>query len=162
MELIKKENEKELESVLQNPFKSDKLRRISIELWNYPFVNEQRVEARVMFENDKTSGSQKFEEKDLLTVLRNIDVFLRSLWPCTQRTSVWQVPTQNLINNTKDKIMIKTFKRKLKAFAIHNVVRSAVLKLNHIVFWWYYKRVPSFFHQWTILKSVLKTNNKPS
>ena len=56
--------------------------------------------------------------------------------------------------------MIQTFKRKLKTFAIHNVVRSAVLKLNHIVFWWYYKRVPSFFHQWTILKSVrlLKDN----
>jgi hypothetical protein len=79
MELIKKENEKELESVLQNPFKSEKLRRISIDLWNYPFVNEQRVEATVRFENDKTSGSQKFEEKDLLTVLRKIDVFMKSL-----------------------------------------------------------------------------------
>ena len=56
--------------------------------------------------------------------------------------------------------MIQTIRRKLKAFAIHNVVRSAVLKLNHIVFWWYYKRVPNFFYQWTILKSVrlLKDN----
>lgn len=40
------------------------------------------------------------------------------------------------------------------------VVRSAVLRVNHIVFWWYYKRVPKFFHQWTILKSIslLKQN----
>lgn len=58
--------------------------------------------------------------------------------------------------------MMQTIKMKLKAFAIHNVVRSAVLKLNHIVFWWYYKRVPNFFHQWTILKSIrlLKDNYK--
>ena len=35
-----------------------------------------------------------------------------------------------------------------------------ILKLNHIIFWWYYKRVPEFFHDWTILKSVslLKQN----
>ncbi|TSE05234.1 hypothetical protein [Aquimarina algiphila] len=32
----------------------------------------------------------------------------------------------------------------------HNVI----LKLNKIVFWWYYKRVPKFFHKWTILKSI--------
>ena len=29
-----------------------------------------------------------------------------------------------------------------------------ILKLNHILFWWYYKRVPVFFHKWTILKSI--------
>ena len=34
------------------------------------------------------------------------------------------------------------------------IFKSAILKLNHIVFWWYYKRVPSFFHKWTILKSI--------
>lgn len=79
MELIRKENEKELESILQNPFKSEKLRRISIDLWNYPFINKQRVEATVRFENDKTSGSQNFEEQDLLTILKKIDVFMRSL-----------------------------------------------------------------------------------
>jgi hypothetical protein len=28
------------------------------------------------------------------------------------------------------------------------------LKINHIIFWWYYKRVPEFFRQWTILKSI--------
>jgi len=35
-----------------------------------------------------------------------------------------------------------------------------ILKLNHIIFWWYYKRVPEFFHQWPILKSIslLKQN----
>jgi len=34
------------------------------------------------------------------------------------------------------------------------------LRLNHIVFWWYYKRVPKFFHQWPLLKSIeyLKQN----
>ena len=60
--------------------------------------------------------------------------------------------------------MLQIFKRKPKAFAIHNVVRSAVLKLNHLVFWWYYKRVPNFFHQWTILKSIrlLKDNYEHS
>jgi len=45
-------------------------------------------------------------------------------------------------------------KKRIKAFAIYGVVVSAVLKLNHIVFWWYYSRVPKFFHKWTILKSV--------
>lgn len=34
------------------------------------------------------------------------------------------------------------------------VLRSAVLKINHIAFWWYYARVPKFFHQWTLLKSI--------
>ena len=29
-----------------------------------------------------------------------------------------------------------------------------ILKLNHIIFWWYYKRVPELFHKWTILKSI--------
>jgi len=29
-----------------------------------------------------------------------------------------------------------------------------MLKLNHVLFWWYYKRVPEHFRQWTILKSI--------
>lgn len=35
-----------------------------------------------------------------------------------------------------------------------------ILKINHILFWWYYKRVPKFFHQWSMLKSIriLKQN----
>lgn len=35
-----------------------------------------------------------------------------------------------------------------------------ILKLNHVLFWWYYKRVPEFFHQWPMLKSIslLKQN----
>ena len=35
-----------------------------------------------------------------------------------------------------------------------------ILKINHILFWWYYKRVPKFFHQWPMLKSIriLKQN----
>lgn len=39
-----------------------------------------------------------------------------------------------------------------------------LLKVNRIVFWWYYKRVPEFFHQWTILKSIrlLKDNYEHS
>lgn len=44
---------------------------------------------------------------------------------------------------------------------IATVMSSAVLlKVNHILFWWYYKRVPKFFHKWTILKSIslLKQN----
>ena len=47
-----------------------------------------------------------------------------------------------------------------KQWIIRIAVRSAVLELNHIVFWWYYKRVPVFFHKWTILKSItlLKQN----
>jgi len=36
------------------------------------------------------------------------------------------------------------------------VMSSAMLlKANHILFWWYYKRVPKFFHKWTILKSLM-------
>jgi len=39
-------------------------------------------------------------------------------------------------------------------------MKKLILKLNHIVFWWYYKRVPKFFHKWTVLKSIslLKQN----
>ena len=35
-----------------------------------------------------------------------------------------------------------------------------LLRFNHLIFWWYYKRVPKFFHKWTILKSIsfLKQN----
>lgn len=33
-------------------------------------------------------------------------------------------------------------------------MKKIILKINHIVFWWYYKRVPKFFHKWTILKSI--------
>jgi hypothetical protein len=29
-----------------------------------------------------------------------------------------------------------------------------LVKINHIVFWWYYKRVPVFFRQWTLLRSI--------
>lgn len=32
--------------------------------------------------------------------------------------------------------------------------KEIILKFNHIVFWWYYKRVPEFFRKWTILKSI--------
>jgi len=28
------------------------------------------------------------------------------------------------------------------------------VKINHVVFWWYYRRIPEFYRQWTILKSV--------
>lgn len=40
------------------------------------------------------------------------------------------------------------------------ILKSILLKSNHIIFWWYYKRVPKFFHRWTILRSVdlLKQN----
>jgi hypothetical protein len=39
-------------------------------------------------------------------------------------------------------------------------LKQISLKINHILFWWYYKRVPKFFHQWPILKSIsiLKQN----
>lgn len=62
------------------------------------------------------------------------------------------------------KLMKWRFEQKLKKFAIYRVMCSAVLKLNHLVFWWYYKRVPNFFHQWTILKSIrlLKDNYEHS
>lgn len=33
-------------------------------------------------------------------------------------------------------------------------MKRLTLKINHIIFWWYYKRVPLFFHRWTILKSI--------
>lgn len=56
----------------------------------------------------------------------------------------------------------KTFKKDLNsALRKTDVICSAVvLKMNHILFWWYYKRVPKFFHKWTILKSIslLKQN----
>lgn len=29
-----------------------------------------------------------------------------------------------------------------------------LLNINHFVFWAYYRRVPEFFHQWTILDSI--------
>lgn len=43
-------------------------------------------------------------------------------------------------------------------------IMKILLIFNHIVFWWYYKRVPDFFHQWTILKSIrlLKQNYEHS
>ena len=28
------------------------------------------------------------------------------------------------------------------------------VRINHIIFWWYYRRVPEFYRQWTILKSI--------
>ena len=39
-------------------------------------------------------------------------------------------------------------------------MKEIKLKLNRILFWWYYKRVPIFFHKWPILKSIdlLKQN----
>ena len=47
-----------------------------------------------------------------------------------------------------------------KALVTRLVMHSAWVKLNHIIFWWYYKRVPVFFHQWNILRSItlLKQN----
>jgi hypothetical protein len=79
MDLIKKENEQQMASVLKNPFKSEKLRKISIDMWYYPVAEHNRIDATVRFENDKTSGSQKFEEKDLFTLITKIDVFVKSL-----------------------------------------------------------------------------------
>jgi hypothetical protein len=35
-----------------------------------------------------------------------------------------------------------------------------ILKANHLLFFWYYKRIPVFFNQWNILKSLsLLTQN---
>jgi len=28
------------------------------------------------------------------------------------------------------------------------------VRANHVLFWWYYRRIPEFYRQWTILKSV--------
>lgn len=55
---------------------------------------------------------------------------------------------------------MKNIKRKVKSIVNHSLVLKIILKLNHLVFWWYYKRVPVFFHKWTILKSIrlLKQN----
>lgn len=35
-----------------------------------------------------------------------------------------------------------------------------LLRINHFLFWWYYKRVPEFFRKYTILNSIslLKQN----
>jgi hypothetical protein len=33
-------------------------------------------------------------------------------------------------------------------------MKNIILKLNKIIFHWYYKRVNVFFHQWTFIKSV--------
>ena len=33
-------------------------------------------------------------------------------------------------------------------------MRNIALKINHILFRWYYKRVPEFYHQWTIFSSA--------
>lgn len=29
-----------------------------------------------------------------------------------------------------------------------------LVRLNRVLFWWYYKRVPEFYRQWTLLKSI--------
>ena len=62
------------------------------------------------------------------------------------------------------KLMKWRLEQRLEKFAIYRFVYSVVLKLNHLVFWWYYNRVPKFFHQWTILKSIrlLKDNYEHS
>lgn len=31
---------------------------------------------------------------------------------------------------------------------------ETTVKVNKIIFWWYYKRVPEHFRQWTFIKSV--------
>jgi len=79
MEIIKQEEKEQLDKILENPFKSDKIRRITIDLWNYPFTGEQRMEGFVRFENGNTSGTQRFDEKDLLSILNKIDLFIKSL-----------------------------------------------------------------------------------
>jgi hypothetical protein len=33
-----------------------------------------------------------------------------------------------------------------------------LLKINRVLFWWYYKRVPEFYHQWTMLHSLRLLN----
>lgn len=33
-------------------------------------------------------------------------------------------------------------------------MKKILLKINHVLFWWYYNRVPEHFHQWTFFKSV--------
>ena len=45
--------------------------------------------------------------------------------------------------------------RQLEAGAsVDYKTKTMILKLNHIIFWWYYKRVPEHFRQWTLLKSI--------
>lgn len=29
-----------------------------------------------------------------------------------------------------------------------------LVRINRILFWWYYKRIPEFYRQWTLLKSI--------
>lgn len=45
-------------------------------------------------------------------------------------------------------------KQRIKESLIGRNVIKLILKVNHLLFWWYYKRVPVFFHKWTILKSI--------
>lgn len=37
---------------------------------------------------------------------------------------------------------------------IKKTTKNILLKLNHFIFSWYYKRVPKHFHDWTFIKSV--------
>lgn len=33
-------------------------------------------------------------------------------------------------------------------------MKAYILKINHILFYWYYKRVDKHFHSWTFFKSI--------
>lgn len=33
-------------------------------------------------------------------------------------------------------------------------MKKIILKINHVLFWWYYNRVSEHFRQWTFFKSV--------
>lgn len=46
------------------------------------------------------------------------------------------------------------FRFKIRLFWQSLSKNKTLVKINRILFWWYYKRIPDFYRQWTILASI--------
>jgi hypothetical protein len=81
MNLFKsKEEEKSFVSTYQNPFKSDKCKKITFEIENSWWTNGMtRFQARINFANGDTDGTHKIEAGDFSSLVQKVEQFIKGL-----------------------------------------------------------------------------------
>lgn len=67
-------NEKQL-SILNDPFKKDKVQRIHI----FVYPQENRCSGGIKFQNGATTGEQEFKAETLVEIVKKMEAFINTL-----------------------------------------------------------------------------------
>jgi hypothetical protein len=78
-EIIRNNSDRKYMDNLKNPFQSDCVTTINIEIGKPFFETEVTCVATVRFKNGNTRGSQKLENKNFTELVKEIESFIQSL-----------------------------------------------------------------------------------